>query len=145
MGQGKEGIIDFISGSELLIAKAKNGHLTVVSECGLGITYPGSKPAFWHGTQARGCSCPAIPAFPLVGAGHGAPAALRGCQTHTQRGTVLTFDFHLPRFIYFIANQILDTFKNANKILSPSQFVVILAVRSAPQMIYAVRPQLIQK
>lgn len=31
VGQGKEGIIDFISGSELLIAKAKNGHLTVVS------------------------------------------------------------------------------------------------------------------
>uniref|UniRef100_A0A8B9TMU7 Unconventional myosin-Ic n=1 Tax=Anas platyrhynchos TaxID=8839 RepID=A0A8B9TMU7_ANAPL len=30
VGQGKEGIIDFISGSELLIAKAKNGHLTVV-------------------------------------------------------------------------------------------------------------------
>ncbi|XP_063258643.1 unconventional myosin-Ic isoform X2 [Prinia subflava] len=30
-GQGKEGIIDFISGSELLIAKAKNGHLTVVA------------------------------------------------------------------------------------------------------------------
>uniref|UniRef100_A0A8C9EQU5 Myosin IC n=1 Tax=Pavo cristatus TaxID=9049 RepID=A0A8C9EQU5_PAVCR len=31
VGQGKEGVIDFISGSELLIAKAKNGHLTVVS------------------------------------------------------------------------------------------------------------------
>lgn len=31
VGQGKEGIIDFISGSELLIAKAKNGHLTVVA------------------------------------------------------------------------------------------------------------------
>ncbi|OXB69725.1 UNVERIFIED_CONTAM: hypothetical protein H355_012314, partial [Colinus virginianus] len=29
VGQGKEGVIDFISGSELLIAKAKNGHLTV--------------------------------------------------------------------------------------------------------------------
>ncbi|KYO25370.1 unconventional myosin-Ic-like [Alligator mississippiensis] len=29
VGQGKEGIIDFTSGSELLIAKAKNGHLTV--------------------------------------------------------------------------------------------------------------------
>ncbi|KAM4648356.1 unconventional myosin-Ic isoform 3-T4 [Amazona ochrocephala] len=34
VGQGKEGIIDFISGSELLIAKAKNGHLTVVSTSG---------------------------------------------------------------------------------------------------------------
>uniref|UniRef100_A0A8C8RM37 Myosin IC n=1 Tax=Pelusios castaneus TaxID=367368 RepID=A0A8C8RM37_9SAUR len=31
IGQGKEGIIDFTSGSELLIAKAKNGHLAVVS------------------------------------------------------------------------------------------------------------------
>ncbi|KAI6074313.1 Superoxide dismutase [Mn], mitochondrial [Aix galericulata] len=31
VGQGKEGIIDFVSGSELLIAKAKNGHLTVVA------------------------------------------------------------------------------------------------------------------
>ncbi|XP_019401424.1 PREDICTED: unconventional myosin-Ic isoform X1 [Crocodylus porosus] len=31
VGQGKEGIIDFTSGSELLIAKAKNGHLTVVA------------------------------------------------------------------------------------------------------------------
>lgn len=31
VGQGKEGIIDFTSGSELLIAKAKNGHLAVVS------------------------------------------------------------------------------------------------------------------
>uniref|UniRef100_A0A8D0GKM0 Unconventional myosin-Ic n=2 Tax=Sphenodon punctatus TaxID=8508 RepID=A0A8D0GKM0_SPHPU len=30
-GQGKEGIIDFTSGSELLIAKAKNGHLAVVA------------------------------------------------------------------------------------------------------------------
>ncbi|MBN3312134.1 MYO1C protein, partial [Atractosteus spatula] len=32
VGQGKEGIIDFTSGSELLIAKAKNGHLSVVRE-----------------------------------------------------------------------------------------------------------------
>ncbi|XP_063150653.1 unconventional myosin-Ic isoform X3 [Candoia aspera] len=32
VGQGKEGIIDFTSGSELLIAKAKNGHLAVVSD-----------------------------------------------------------------------------------------------------------------
>ncbi|CAB1348678.1 unnamed protein product [Coregonus sp. 'balchen'] len=31
VGQGKEGIIDFTSGSELLVAKAKNGHLSVVS------------------------------------------------------------------------------------------------------------------
>ncbi|XP_015277390.1 PREDICTED: unconventional myosin-Ic [Gekko japonicus] len=31
VGQGKEGIIDFTSGSELLIAKAKNGHLAVVA------------------------------------------------------------------------------------------------------------------
>lgn len=31
MGQGKEGIIDFTPGSELLVAKAKNGHLSVVS------------------------------------------------------------------------------------------------------------------
>uniref|UniRef100_A0A8B9R6C0 Myosin IC n=1 Tax=Astyanax mexicanus TaxID=7994 RepID=A0A8B9R6C0_ASTMX len=31
VGQGKEGIIDFISGSELLIAKAKNGHLSVTA------------------------------------------------------------------------------------------------------------------
>ncbi|CAM4667426.1 unconventional myosin-Ic isoform X2 [Caretta caretta] len=31
IGQGKEGIIDFTSGSELLIAKAKNGHLAVVA------------------------------------------------------------------------------------------------------------------
>uniref|UniRef100_A0A8C1VCD6 Myosin Ic, paralog b n=1 Tax=Cyprinus carpio TaxID=7962 RepID=A0A8C1VCD6_CYPCA len=31
VAQGKEGIIDFTSGSELLIAKAKNGHLSVVS------------------------------------------------------------------------------------------------------------------
>uniref|UniRef100_A0A3B4BWF0 Unconventional myosin-Ic n=1 Tax=Pygocentrus nattereri TaxID=42514 RepID=A0A3B4BWF0_PYGNA len=30
VSQGKEGIIDFTSGSELLIAKAKNGHLSVV-------------------------------------------------------------------------------------------------------------------
>ncbi|XP_042298586.1 unconventional myosin-Ic isoform X2 [Sceloporus undulatus] len=30
-GQGKEGIIDFTSGSQLLIAKAKNGHLAVVA------------------------------------------------------------------------------------------------------------------
>lgn len=31
VGQGKEGIIDFTPGSELLIAKAKNGHLSVVA------------------------------------------------------------------------------------------------------------------
>ncbi|XP_028662540.1 unconventional myosin-Ic isoform X2 [Erpetoichthys calabaricus] len=31
VGHGKEGIIDFTSGSELLIAKAKNGHLSVVA------------------------------------------------------------------------------------------------------------------
>ncbi|KAG8590231.1 hypothetical protein GDO81_006687 [Engystomops pustulosus] len=31
VGQGKEGIIDFTAGSELLIAKAKNGHLSVVA------------------------------------------------------------------------------------------------------------------
>nr|XP_033777294.1 unconventional myosin-Ic isoform X2 [Geotrypetes seraphini] len=31
VGSGKEGIIDFTSGSELLIAKAKNGHLSVVA------------------------------------------------------------------------------------------------------------------
>ncbi|XP_075445447.1 unconventional myosin-Ic isoform X3 [Ascaphus truei] len=31
VGQGKEGIIDFTSGSELLIAKAKNGHLSVIA------------------------------------------------------------------------------------------------------------------
>uniref|UniRef100_A0A8K9Y5J2 Myosin Ic, paralog b n=1 Tax=Oncorhynchus mykiss TaxID=8022 RepID=A0A8K9Y5J2_ONCMY len=31
MGQGKEGIIDFTSGSELLVAKAKNGHLSVTA------------------------------------------------------------------------------------------------------------------
>lgn len=31
VAQGKEGIIDFTSGSELLIAKAKDGHLSVVS------------------------------------------------------------------------------------------------------------------
>ncbi len=31
VAQGKEGIIDFTSGSDLLIAKAKNGHLSVVS------------------------------------------------------------------------------------------------------------------
>uniref|UniRef100_A0A4W3ITL5 Myosin Ic, paralog b n=1 Tax=Callorhinchus milii TaxID=7868 RepID=A0A4W3ITL5_CALMI len=33
VGQGKEGIIDFTSGSELIISKAKNGHLSVVSGC----------------------------------------------------------------------------------------------------------------
>ena len=33
-GQGKEGIIDFTPGSELLVAKAKNGHLSVVSGFG---------------------------------------------------------------------------------------------------------------
>ncbi|RXM93933.1 Unconventional myosin-Ic [Acipenser ruthenus] len=32
VGQGKEGIIDFTSGSELLITKAKNGHLSVASD-----------------------------------------------------------------------------------------------------------------
>lgn len=31
LAQGKEGIIDFTSGSELLVAKAKNGHLSVVN------------------------------------------------------------------------------------------------------------------
>lgn len=31
-GPGRDGIIDFTSGSELLITKAKNGHLAVVSE-----------------------------------------------------------------------------------------------------------------
>uniref|UniRef100_H3AMX4 Myosin IC n=1 Tax=Latimeria chalumnae TaxID=7897 RepID=H3AMX4_LATCH len=31
VGQGKEGTIDFTSGSELVIAKAKNGHLSVVA------------------------------------------------------------------------------------------------------------------
>uniref|UniRef100_A0A4W5PCI2 Unconventional myosin-Ic n=1 Tax=Hucho hucho TaxID=62062 RepID=A0A4W5PCI2_9TELE len=31
VGQGKEGIIDFTSGSELLVAKAKNGHLSVTA------------------------------------------------------------------------------------------------------------------
>ncbi|XP_034023677.1 unconventional myosin-Ic-like isoform X2 [Thalassophryne amazonica] len=31
MGQGKEGIIDFIPGSELLVTKAKNGHLSVTA------------------------------------------------------------------------------------------------------------------
>lgn len=30
LGQGKEGIIDFTPGSELIVAKAKNGHLSVV-------------------------------------------------------------------------------------------------------------------
>uniref|UniRef100_A0A4W6BWE8 Myosin Ic, paralog b n=1 Tax=Lates calcarifer TaxID=8187 RepID=A0A4W6BWE8_LATCA len=36
VGQGKEGIIDFTPGSELLVAKAKNGHLSVVS----GLSHP---------------------------------------------------------------------------------------------------------
>lgn len=50
VGQGKEGIIDFISGSELLIAKAKNGHLTVVSgRC--GCRDPGSSPSFGHSPE----------------------------------------------------------------------------------------------
>jgi myosin-1 len=31
LSQGKEGVIDFTPGSELLVAKAKNGHLAVVS------------------------------------------------------------------------------------------------------------------
>uniref|UniRef100_A0A8D3CE73 Myosin Ic, paralog b n=1 Tax=Scophthalmus maximus TaxID=52904 RepID=A0A8D3CE73_SCOMX len=31
LGQGKEGIIDFTPGSELLVAKAKNGHLSVTA------------------------------------------------------------------------------------------------------------------
>lgn len=31
VAQGKEGIIDFTAGSQLLVAKAKNGHLSVVS------------------------------------------------------------------------------------------------------------------
>jgi len=31
LSQGKEGVIDFTAGSELLVAKAKNGHLAVVS------------------------------------------------------------------------------------------------------------------
>lgn len=31
VAQGKEGIIDFTPGSQLLVAKAKNGHLSVVS------------------------------------------------------------------------------------------------------------------
>ncbi|XP_030631996.1 myosin Ic, paralog b isoform X1 [Chanos chanos] len=31
VGQGKEGIIDFTSGSELIVAKAKNGHLSVTA------------------------------------------------------------------------------------------------------------------
>ncbi|XP_035288723.1 unconventional myosin-Ic-like isoform X1 [Anguilla rostrata] len=31
VGQGKEGIIDFTAGSELLVAKAKNGHLSVTA------------------------------------------------------------------------------------------------------------------
>lgn len=30
-GPGRDGIIDFIPGSELLITKAKNGHLAVVA------------------------------------------------------------------------------------------------------------------
>lgn len=38
-GPGRDGTIDFTSGSELLITKAKNGHLAVVS----GTCYPGSK------------------------------------------------------------------------------------------------------
>lgn len=38
-GPGRDGIIDFTSGSELLITKAKNGHLAVVS----GTCCPGSK------------------------------------------------------------------------------------------------------
>lgn len=38
-GPGRDGIIDFTSGSELLITKAKNGHLAVVS----GTCWPGSK------------------------------------------------------------------------------------------------------
>lgn len=32
VGQGKEGIIDFTPGSELVVAKAKNGHLSVVRQ-----------------------------------------------------------------------------------------------------------------
>lgn len=32
VGQGKEGIIDFTPGSELIVAKAKNGHLSVVRQ-----------------------------------------------------------------------------------------------------------------
>lgn len=31
VGQGKEGVINFTAGSELLVTKAKNGHLSVVS------------------------------------------------------------------------------------------------------------------
>lgn len=30
-GPGRDGIIDFTTGSELLVTKAKNGHLAVVS------------------------------------------------------------------------------------------------------------------
>lgn len=32
VSQGKEGIIDFTPGSELIVAKAKNGHLSVVRQ-----------------------------------------------------------------------------------------------------------------
>ena len=32
MARGKEGIIDFVRGSELKVAKGKRGHLLVVSQ-----------------------------------------------------------------------------------------------------------------
>lgn len=40
-GPGRDGIIDFTPGSELLITKAKNGHLAVVSAPGSNSLPPG--------------------------------------------------------------------------------------------------------
>uniref|UniRef100_A0A3B3CNS5 Myosin Ic, paralog b n=1 Tax=Oryzias melastigma TaxID=30732 RepID=A0A3B3CNS5_ORYME len=44
VGQGKEGVIDFTAGSELLVTKAKNGHLSVVS--GLPVAVENQKSCF---------------------------------------------------------------------------------------------------
>lgn len=136
-GQGKEGIIDFISGSELLIAKAKNGHLTVVSVGWGSLTLD---PNQHSGMGHMPWDVPATPAFPLVGAGHRAPP-------HTQQGTVLTFYFHPQDSFYSITKQIFNTFKTSNKILSPSQLVCgdPGSQISPTADSCTVRPQLIQK
>ncbi|KAA8593715.1 hypothetical protein FQN60_004549 [Etheostoma spectabile] len=51
VGQGKEGIIDFTPGSELLVAKAKNGHLSVVSL--LSLPHSQSDEVFLNGSQTE--------------------------------------------------------------------------------------------
>lgn len=106
VGQGKEGIIDFISGSELLIAKAKNGHLTVVSTGrvvhlqGIQTQLLASTRACSRGTHCQGCAalpgCPSL--FPSWSrTSHISPCSLQTARlTETHQVTVLSVTYLFP-------------------------------------------------